>query len=103
MNDLLNLTLALFAGFLLGAIFFGGLWWTVRKGTMSEHPVLWFLGSLLLRMCIVMLGFYYILGDNWHRLLVGLLGFTVARLIVTHYTRAPIQSSKLAQRNAHAP
>ena len=34
---------------LLGAFFFGGLWWTVQKGVTSETPALWFLGSLLLR------------------------------------------------------
>ena len=37
------------AGALLGAFFFGGLWWTVQKGVASERPALWFLGSLLLR------------------------------------------------------
>ena len=37
------------AGALLGAFFFGGLWWTVQKGVTSEQPALWFLGSLLLR------------------------------------------------------
>ena len=35
-------------GALLGSIFFGGLWWTVRQGVCPK-PVLWFLGSLLLR------------------------------------------------------
>src|ERR1035438_6381230 len=32
MTDALRLVLALVTGLLLGAIFFGGLWWTVRKG-----------------------------------------------------------------------
>ena len=49
MNDILPLALALAAGLLLGAFFFGGLWWTVQKGVASERPALWFLGSLLLR------------------------------------------------------
>jgi F1F0 ATPase subunit 2 len=49
MNEILNLILALVAGFLLGAFFFGGLWWTVQKGLSSRRPELWFLGSLLLR------------------------------------------------------
>ena len=52
MNETLALALALAAGVLLGAIFFGGLWWTVRKGVSSEQPALWFFGSLLLRMSI---------------------------------------------------
>ena len=47
------------AGLVLGAIFFGGLWWTVRKGLSSQQPALWFLGSMLLRM-----------GDRARRLLL---------------------------------
>ena len=49
MSDIPALALALLAGALLGAFFFGGLWWTVQKGVTSERPALWFLGSLLLR------------------------------------------------------
>ena len=49
MSDFLPLALALVTGFVLGAFFFGGLWWTVHKGVTSETPALWFLGSLLLR------------------------------------------------------
>jgi len=32
MSDLPALGLAFLAGALLGAVFFGGLWWTVQKG-----------------------------------------------------------------------
>ena len=60
MNETLTLALALAAGMLLGAIFFGGLWWTVRKGVSSEQPALWFFGSLLLRMSIALAGFYFV-------------------------------------------
>ena len=51
--------LPLVAGVLLGAIFFGGLWWTVRKGVSSKRPALWFFGSLLLRTSIVLAGFLF--------------------------------------------
>ena len=63
------LALALAAGVLLGAVFFGGLWWTVRKGLSSEQPALWFLGSLLLRTSITLAGFYFVSGGHWERLL----------------------------------
>ena len=36
------------AGVGLGAIFFGGLWWTVRKGVSANQPALWFFASWLL-------------------------------------------------------
>ena len=60
MNEFLILVVALVAGLLLGAVFFGGLWWTVRNGVSSKHAALWFLGSMLLRMGIVLFGFYFV-------------------------------------------
>jgi F1F0 ATPase subunit 2 len=95
MIEALSLTVALAAGILLGAIFFGGLWWTVRKGVSSSYAALWFLLSMLLRSAIVMLGFYFIMGDNWQRLLAGLLGFTIARLLVMRLTRLEAQAGQL--------
>ena len=69
MNETLTLVLAWVAGVVLGAIFFGGLWWTVRKGVSSKQPALWFFGSLLLRMSIALAGFYFVSGGHWERLL----------------------------------
>jgi len=87
MTETLSLMLALVTGVSLGAIFFGGLWWTVQKGVSSRQPALWFLGSLLLRTCLVLAGFYLVARGNWVRLPVSLVGFVTARLIVTRYTR----------------
>lgn len=87
MNETLGLALALVTGFLLGAIFFGGLWWTVRKGFSSRHPALWFFGSVMLRTSIALAGFYFVARGHWERLLVSLLGFVVARLFVTRLSR----------------
>ena len=88
MNEVFLLALALSAGVLLGAIFFGGLWWTVRKGVSSEQPACWFFGSLLLRMGIALAGFYFVSGGHWERLLLCLVGFVIARLVVTWLTRS---------------
>ena len=57
-NDAITIVFAGTAGLALGLIFFGGLWWTVRKAVASRQPALWFLGSLLARMAIVLAGFY---------------------------------------------
>jgi F1F0 ATPase subunit 2 len=103
MNETLSLVLALGTGVLLGAIFFGGLWWTVRKGVSSKQPALWFFGSLLLRTSTVLAGFYFIARDHWERLLACLLGFIMARLIVTRLTRAPEKPTYMAQAASHAP
>lgn len=87
MTETLSLLLALVTGISLGAIFFGGLWWTVQKGVSSNQPALWFLGSLLLRTCLALAGFYFVARGRWERLLLCLLGFVAARLVVTRYTR----------------
>lgn len=87
MNDLLPLAMAAAAGIALGAVFFGGLWWTIRKGLTSPRPALWFLGSALVRMGIALLGFYAVGQGDLGRLVACLVGFLMARLIVTRLTR----------------
>jgi F1F0 ATPase subunit 2 len=104
MNDAAILVLAGGAGVLLGAVFFGGLWWTVRRGLSSKHPALWFLGSLVLRTGISLAGFYLVSGGQWDRLLACLLGFVVARFIVTRLFGPRVGSgSSLAKEVGHAP
>jgi F1F0 ATPase subunit 2 len=88
MNETIILAAALVAGVLLGAIFFGGLWWTVHKGVTSKNPALWFLGSLLLRMGIVLAGFYFVARGDWKKLLLCLLGFLIVRVIMLRLTRS---------------
>lgn len=87
MNETLTLVLALAAGGALGAVFFGGLWWTVRKGVSSKQPALWIFGSLLLRGGLALAGFYFVSGGHWQRLVACLVGFVAARLVVTWLTQ----------------
>ncbi len=104
MNNSLLLVLAGLAGLLLGAIFFGGLWWTVRKGLTAAQPALWFLGSTLLRMGIALAGFYFVGRGDWKRLLACLAGFVVARFAVTWFTRQPREDHHSQTPEAsHAP
>ncbi len=79
MSDSPALALALAAGALLGAIFFGGLWWTVQKAVTSESPAIWFFGSLLLRTGMVLVGVYFVSQDHWSRLVACLFGFLIAQ------------------------
>ena len=99
MNEVLTLVMASMAGGALGAIFFGGLWWTVHKGVSSKRPAMWFLGSLLLRMAMALAGFYHTSGGHWERLLVCFLGFVLARPVVTRGMAA----STTAREPSHAP
>ena len=103
MSEILSLAPHLATGVLLGAIFYGGLWLTVRKGITSKRPVLWFLGSMLLRSFIVLAGFYFVSDGHWQSLLACLVGFVVVRLIVTRLTRVDEKPTGLAREAAHAP
>ena len=103
MNEFLSAAIALTVGIFLGSIFFGGLWWTVRKGATSPQPALWFFGSLLLRMTVTMTGFYLIGGHHWERWLLCLAGFVMARFAVMWLTRAPIKDcQQLETESNHA-
>ena len=104
MSELLSLILPLVAGALLGMMYFGGLWWTVRKGISSNRPALWFLGSMLLRMSLTLAGFYIISGNRWERLLACLIGFVIARVVVTRLTLPSGENeTRGAQEANHAP
>jgi F1F0 ATPase subunit 2 len=92
--------LAWFAGAALGVMFFGGLWWTVRKGVSSKEPARWFAGSLLLRTAIALPGVYFVSGGHWQRLLPCLVGFMMAQLGVTWMTGR--WSGKLVQPSQEA-
>ena len=97
MNETLALILTLLAGVLLGAIFFGGLWWTIRRGVSSKQPAALFFFSLLLRTGIALAGFYFVARGDWRRILSCLLGFILARILVTWLTRVPSTKAKSAQ------
>jgi len=85
-------------------IFFGGLWYTARRGAASPWPALWFFGSLLLRMAITLPGFHVAAGGHWERMLACLVGFLVARAIVMRLTRpSPDSHACVVKEARHAP
>src|SRR5579862_8970108 len=88
MNEILSIILAFVAGIVLGIIFFGVLWFTVKKSMTSKIPALWVLGSFFFRISITLLGFYFVADGNWQRLLICLCGFIIARFLVIHFTRS---------------
>jgi len=82
MNETLNLVLAVVMGFLLGVLFYGGLWWTLRESLSSKQPAFWVVMSFWARTSIAVSGFYFISKGDGERLLVCLLGFVLARFVV---------------------
>lgn len=91
MNNELALIFAFAAGMLLGGVFFGGLWWTVRKCVETPYPARWILGSAITRMSITLAGFYFVSAGQLQPLLACVVGFMAARLTVTRLTRPEIQ------------
>jgi F1F0 ATPase subunit 2 len=88
MIDALGLALTFLIGSMLGAIFFGGLWWTIQRGLDPKRSTAWFIGSALVRTCIVLAGFFFVARGSWMRILACLIGFSIARLVVMRVTRA---------------
>jgi F1F0 ATPase subunit 2 len=87
MSELGLLIGALAAGLVLGAAFFGGLWWTVNRALTATVPSIWFGVSALLRMVISVAALYYIARWGLPSLLTCLCGFLIARGAVKHLTR----------------
>ncbi|NVN84935.1 MAG: ATP synthase subunit I [Rhodopseudomonas sp.] len=102
MTEFMDLAPAFAAGLLLGAMFFGGLWWTVRRGISSPRPALWFFGSMLLRMAIALTGFLVVGGERWERWLLCLVGFVLARFAVQWLTQ-PDRRAAPRSETSYAP
>ncbi len=59
---------------------------------------------MLLRMSIVLAGFYFVGRGHWERLVACLLGFIIARFIVMRLTRTPVENhNSRAKEASHAP
>lgn len=88
MTETFYYLLALLAGLVLGTLFFGGLWYTVKKAVTAKLPALWIIGGFVIRTGITLIGFYYASFGSWQRLLICLIGFVVARMLVMKFTKA---------------
>jgi F1F0 ATPase subunit 2 len=91
MNHSLDATLiftliaAFVAGLALGAFYFIALWRTVRQLPIAKSPARLMLGSFILRMAVIMAGFYLVMGTgHWERLTAAMLGFIIVRKILTY-------------------
>jgi F1F0 ATPase subunit 2 len=86
MNETLHILLSFITGVALGAIFFIGLWLTVKKMVTSKAPGILMMISFFLRTGITLLGFYYVSFNNPELLIICLIGFILARIIVKRFT-----------------
>jgi F1F0 ATPase subunit 2 len=83
MTEAIQILLGTIFGSLLAILYFGGLWWTVRRLPIARHPSALYFGSLLLRLAIVLAGLFIVLVYcDWPPLAGCLIGFLGARLLV---------------------
>jgi F1F0 ATPase subunit 2 len=76
------------AGGLLGLIFFGGLWLTVRGLEQARRPALRMVTSMLVRFGLVFAGFYIVVAcGGWQHVVLGMVGFALVRLVFVQCTR----------------
>jgi F1F0 ATPase subunit 2 len=93
-HEIAALTLAFFTGVAVGAVFFGGLWWTVLKGVRTRRAALLFLSSFLLRTTFVLIAFYLVGTAHPDRLAACLLGFMLGRVLIVRLTRPAMTKGK---------
>jgi F1F0 ATPase subunit 2 len=74
-----ELLMASGVGLVLGSLFFGGLWLTLRRIPNWRHPGLGMLASLLLRLALVGSGLYLLADGHWQRYAAALPGLLIAR------------------------
>ena len=83
MNNLFLILLSVIAGAALGSFFYGGLWWTIRKLPTTRQAGLLFALSWIIRMGVVLVGLYFCAGGVWYRMLAGLVGLMIARVLLS--------------------
>jgi F1F0 ATPase subunit 2 len=88
-NEVLSITpegaamliLSALVGVILSVIYFGGLWYTVQNLDRVKQPALLFTGSFLIRMVVVLAGFYLVSDGRIERLAVCLISFFITRQV----------------------
>ena len=69
-------------GAILGLIYFGGLWLTVRRVTTGKHQAIVMLGSFIIRNALMVIGFYPVIRQGWQYALICLAGIIIIRFIL---------------------
>jgi F1F0 ATPase subunit 2 len=76
-------TVFLLTGLCLGAIFFGGLWLTVRALPTARYPTFLSIASFWGRTALVVAAFAFVFSRGWESALICVAGFFLARLLMS--------------------
>ena len=77
-----SLIVALAGGMLLGAIYLAVLWLSVHRLTRVRRPGLLMVAGYVLRMLLLIAGFYLLGGGQWQSFVAALAGFILVRTLV---------------------
>jgi len=80
-----SIVLSLLAGVMLGSLFYGGLWFTVRRLPVARYPALLALASFWIRSLIVLAGLVLLMKQRWQYGIIALAGFTLGRLAIAKF------------------
>ncbi len=96
-----ELVIVFLIGIGLGVGYFLGLWWTVGRAMRSHYPHRWLIGSAAVRLVLLLVAFWVLMGGRWENLIAALLGFWAARLILNHYLK-PVREAARRRREVKA-
>lgn len=92
LTEVIETILAIPFGFVLGSLYFWGLWQTTQQLPVTRAPLRLFLASYFGRLTLAGLGFYGIAQGGWVNVLLSLLGFLIARsLLIRRWEPKPYQ------------
>lgn len=69
-------------GLFLGVLYFGGLYFTTQRFNNAKSPALFMILSFVLRMGVLIAGFYYLSKSGSKNILIGLLAVMLVRFIM---------------------
>ena len=87
MNEIVYIIWTLLTGGLMGTLLFSGLWLTEKENAGTKPPAFRHIGSFLLQAAVVTGGFCAVSWGSWPKFLLCLLGFIIARLLISRYLR----------------
>lgn len=71
-------------GALIGALYFGRLWLTIRRLPRLNHPMLWLLAGTFARLALVLVAFLLLSQGHWARLVACLAGLGATWIYLRH-------------------
>ena len=74
--------IAFIVGILVGSLFFGGLYLTVKKLTSLKYPALFMILSLIVRLVILAGGIYLIMDGGIKNVLSAMAGIILVRFVM---------------------